>query len=194
MKLSGHMPSNKLCRPMYWNHIFIDGFHCWTYMIDHYHFSNHIQCTLPNGMDYLFSFPHCWLSTEITEKPKGSSGKPWGASALPAYADTPQQPMRCIPTSQGLSRWFLRPWPTSLSWTLFTWWQNDTLSQSQLLPSLYQRNGQGVDIYEVFGKLPCILGIARDAGRLSANHVSFVTSFLSSEWVGISCTQTRRAQ
>ena len=42
-----------------------------------------------------------------------------------------------------------------------------------------------------FEKQTPILGIARDAGRLSANHVG---SFVNSEWVGISAMQTRRTQ
>ena len=60
-------------------------------------------------------------------------------------------------TSQGLSIWLPRPWQTSLSWTLFTWWWNDTLSQSQLLPRVYQRIWQGVDIHEVLKSWPTFL-------------------------------------
>ena len=46
-------------------------------------------------------------------------------------------------------------------------------------------------IFMRFEKLTRILGIARDAGRLSANQVA---SFVSSEWMGSTSTQTRRAQ
>ena len=50
---------------------------------------------------------------------------------------------------QSLSTQLQRPWQTGLSWTLFTWWWNGTLSQSQLLPSVYQCIQQGVDTHEV---------------------------------------------
>ena len=58
-----------------------------------------------------------------------------------------------------------------------------TLRQSQILPRTYPRIRQGFDTHEV---LKCILGIERDAGRLSANHVA---SFVGSDWVRSSSTQ-----
>ena len=62
------------------------------------------------------------------------------------------------PTSQGLSAWLQRPWQTSLNWTFFTWWWNDTLSQSQLLPSVYQWCIQhAVDVHEALTSWPAFL-------------------------------------
>ena len=65
--------------------------------------------------------------------------------------------MKVILTSGGLSKWLQRTWQTSLSWTLFTWWRNVTLSQLQLLPSVYQCIWQGVDIHEVLKSRPAFL-------------------------------------
>ena len=47
------------------------------------------------------------------------------------------------------------------------------LSQSQLLPSVYQRIRQGVGLCWSLEKLARILEIARDAGRLSASDTVF---------------------
>ena len=86
-------------------------------------------------------------------------------------------PLKGILTSQGVSTQLQRPWQTSLSWTLFMWWQNDTHSQSQLLPSVYGCNWQRVDVHEGLKSWLAFLEFARNAGRLSTNHVaSFVRS------------------
>ena len=62
-----------------------------------------------------------------------------------------------ILTSQGLGTRLQRPWQTGLSWTICTWWRNDTLNQSQFLPSVYQRIRQDVNIHEVLKSWPAFL-------------------------------------
>ena len=95
---------------------------------------------------YFHSIPHIQLGWHRLQQDKDNT-----------LLGTSHIHCQSILTSQGLSTLFQSAWQTGLSWTLFMWWWNDNLSQSQLLPRVYQCIQQGADIHEVLKSWPVFL-------------------------------------